>query len=34
LNGNRYKICETNNGIVITEKSTKREVFHSYDDNI
>lgn len=32
LNGNRYKISEANNDIVITEKSTKREVFHAYKD--
>lgn len=29
LSGNRYKICEVNNDIVITEKSTNREVFRS-----
>ncbi len=29
LSVNRYKICEFNNDILITEKSTKREVFRS-----
>lgn len=32
LIGNIFKICEINNGIVINEKSTKREVFCSYND--
>ncbi len=32
LNGKRYQICEVNNGIVIIEKITKREVFYSCDD--
>ncbi len=32
LNGIRYQICEANNGIIITENTTKREVFRSYDD--
>ena len=34
MNGNRYKICEADNGIVITEKTTNREVFRSCNDKI
>lgn len=34
LSGNLFQICEVNNGIVINEKTTKREVFRSYDDEI
>lgn len=34
LNGNYYKIFEADNGIIITEKATKREVFRFLDDDI
>ena len=34
LNGNRYKICEANNGIVITQKTTNKEIFRSCNDEI